>query len=134
MTQGRLALALLAVALWQCSETSSEADGTGGNAGAGGISGGVDGSVDADSDAPHLNLGDVQLYDGPEYDGDQSCAPDAAGSFRAVVSCCEGMPCEGSCLLLGGKWQCSCLGIEGGCAQFGNHCCKGGCNDCVYKR
>lgn len=133
---GAVCVALFAPLLTaHCGETSADQNGAGGSAGAvagGGTAGGSgqpawDGSADADADHPTLNIGDVSPgYDGPEYDGDQSCAPDATG-FGAYVSCCEGMPCEGECHLLNDKWQCDCNGIAGGCEQYGMHCCQGGC-------
>ncbi|MCC6213242.1 MAG: hypothetical protein IT376_00095 [Polyangiaceae bacterium] len=68
-------------------------------------------------------------YEGPEYDGDPSCAPDAMPYEH--VSCCEGVPCLGACELHGGSWQCRCRGVRGGCGPYGLVCCGGGCTtDC----
>lgn len=133
-----ITLAFAAVAPFvvaHCGETErdgSSPGGAGGSAGAtlggGGGQPVVDGSTDADADDDQweLKIPDVTGYDGPKYDGDQSCAPEPTG-FGAYVSCCEGVPCEGECHLLNGTWQCDCNGISGGCGQYGMHCCKGGC-------
>ena len=67
---------------------------------------------------------DASFYDGPAYDGDTSCAPDAG--LHGTSSCCEGVPCNGDCELHDGQWQCYCYGIEGGCTQADLVCCQAG--------
>jgi hypothetical protein len=67
------------------------------------------------------------LYDGPAYDGSQDCAP--SGIPQTERSCCEGVPCYGSCQLHDGAWQCFCHGVDGGCTGGASVCCsmKSGC-------
>jgi len=114
-------------ALITCTSVRDERSqhGNGGTAGAGeggemGIGGSSSGGNDDAGDA--LVPPPAYYYDGPVYDGDTSCKPD--GSPYAKSSCCEGVPCNGVCELHGGQWQCTCYGVEEGCAPLGLVCCK----------
>jgi hypothetical protein len=117
-----------------CNSVVRRDDGVGGGQMSGGTdanttgastSAGSPGSTGAFTSGPS----DAGLYDGPVYDGDMGCAPTSNGFVE--TSCCEGTPCEGSCELHDGSWQCYCAGISGGCASQGLRCCpvKKGCTN-----
>ncbi len=69
--------------------------------------------------------GGLPRYDGPQYRGDQSCAPKVDRS-ASVQTCCEGVPCYGDCELHDGAWQCICGDVKGGCGAYGLVCCMSG--------
>lgn len=120
-----------------CRDTSTDTNAgkpdaaTGGIAGSGGSEGGPGGaggtSADSSTGASGGLIstdGNLPHYDGPEYDGDQTCEPNTSPFQRA--SCCNGTPCFGNCELHDGTWQCFCYGIVGGCGKFGLVCCVAG--------
>ncbi len=111
---------------YACREVRTPDPGTGGGTG---TTGAVTGSTESSSTGGNFTGGfDAgNFYDGPAYDGDMSCAPPKTG--QGVSSCCEGVPCEGTCELHGGLWSCACFGLAGGCGPQGLRCCgqKLGC-------
>jgi hypothetical protein len=79
-------------------------------------------AVDARSDGPVLCN-----YGKPKYAGDAACAPEQIG--KEFVSCCDGEPCHGECVLSDGGWECNCCGLVAGCGPLGMVCCGIGCKE-----
>ncbi len=143
MMRGVSCLPMAALTFWVvagCGDTTSDtsksepdagAGGATGNGGSDGGTGGASGLGGTNSDASTgasggliSTDGGIAYYDGPEYDGDQTCEPNSSPFQKA--SCCNGTPCFGDCELHNGIWQCFCFGISGGCGKFALVCCVAG--------
>lgn len=117
--------------LVSCSTEIKRTPGNGGTtSGADGLGGFGGNSAGWGGDGATLVIEDASsggYYDGPKYDGDQSCTPLTIP--QAESSCCNGLPCQGNCEFHDGSWGCFCYGVKDGCAQYNMVCCytRSGC-------
>ncbi len=89
--------------------------GSGGSTGVGGSSGAMPGQGGAGGGTGGIGAGLPGGTGGyPRVDEGNGCGISPVGTFE-IVSCCNGAPCRGECLLIDGVKECRCFGLVGGC-------------------